>query len=265
MSNEENYFVYVHVNKINRKCYVGITKDISKRWGKNGDGYKKLKTKGCFANAIEKYGWDNFEHIILENNITFTQAKYLEKLYIKELDAFVPNGYNLTAGGDGLENYHHSEETRKRISELQIGRISPRKGCKLTDKQKKKISAGNKGKIRTEEFKVNVSKNMKGRKFSEESKKKMSEARIGMKFSDEHKKHLSESKKKFFSTKEGKESASKRASKPVIQFDKNGNEIGRYKSASEAKRITGICQINAVCNGFRKNAGGYKWKWEEAI
>ena len=50
--------------------------------------------------------------------------------------------------------------------------------------------------------------------------------------------------------------------KPVLQLDLQGNVIAKFKSQSEAKRMTGIsnCTISEVCLGKRKTAGGYKWR-----
>ena len=61
------YIVYMHRNKINNKCYVGQTcQKPETRWGGQGQGYRQ---QPYFYRAIQKYGWDNFEHIILEDNI----------------------------------------------------------------------------------------------------------------------------------------------------------------------------------------------------
>ena len=53
-------------------------------------------------------------------------------------------------------------------------------------------------------------------------------------------------------------------SKPVLQFALDGELINRYKSILSAEKETGISNgnISSVCNGFRKTAGGYKWKHE---
>ena len=50
---------------------------------------------------------------------------------------------------------------------------------------------------------------------------------------------------------------------PVIQYDKSGNEIARYKSQKEAAEATGVGNrhISCVCKGKRKTAGGYIWKY----
>mgnify|MGYP002658749408 CR=1 FL=1 len=59
-----SYCVYKHTNKINGKVYIGQSSNIKERWSRKGTCYK-----GCtyFYNAIQKYGWDNFEHIILKD------------------------------------------------------------------------------------------------------------------------------------------------------------------------------------------------------
>ena len=59
---EKTYTVYMHDNKINHKKYIGITsQDPEKRW-RQGTNYK---TCIAFQRAVDKYGWDGFDHIIL--------------------------------------------------------------------------------------------------------------------------------------------------------------------------------------------------------
>ena len=52
-------------------------------------------------------------------------------------------------------------------------------------------------------------------------------------------------------------------SKSVKQYTKDGIFIAEYESVSEAERQTGICHssISEYCNGKRKSAGGYIWKY----
>ena len=62
MEEERCYTVYMHVCKENDKVYIGITcLEAKKRWKANGDGYKTQ----LFGRSVRKYGWENFEHIIL--------------------------------------------------------------------------------------------------------------------------------------------------------------------------------------------------------
>ena len=52
--------------------------------------------------------------------------------------------------------------------------------------------------------------------------------------------------------------------KPILKIDKNTNEaIEEFPSASEAARLCGTQEshISQVCNGYRRTAAGYKWKY----
>lgn len=71
------------MNKTNGKCYVGITKQKPEaRWKTGGSGYRKCL---LFWRAIEKHGWDNFDHIIFAKNLTQAEAENMEILLIREL------------------------------------------------------------------------------------------------------------------------------------------------------------------------------------
>ena len=82
--------------------------------------------------------------------------------------------------------------------------------------------------------------------LSEEHKKAISDALKGVLLSEEHKKALSEAH-----------------SKKILQLTKSGEFIREWPSAKEAERELGISQSNicGCCNGKRKSAGGYVWKY----
>ena len=90
---DKKWCVYCHTNKINGKRYIGITseKNPKNRW-KNGYGYKPDKQNNqnvAFWNAIQKYGWGNFEHEVLKDDLMENQAKELEKYYIEKYKTFI--------------------------------------------------------------------------------------------------------------------------------------------------------------------------------
>lgn len=180
----DNYYVYMHTNKINNKKYIGITKtSLSKRWGNDGSGYRNNK-QPLFNRAINKYGWDNFDHIILFKNLSREEACDKEVELIAKYHTQDPKyGYNIQPGGQlGNTGITFSDEAKKKMSEA-------KKGCTLTEEHKRKISEGCKGHkpcIHTEETKKRLSEINKGKKLSEETKNKISESLIGVK---NHRKH----------------------------------------------------------------------------
>ena len=109
---QKKYVVYKHTNKINNKAYIGITcQQPQKRW-KNGYGYTQHQK---FYSAILKYGWNNFQHQILYNNLSQKEAEEKEKQLIIIFNT-IENGYNITAGGIGSLGYHHTDQNKQQIS-----------------------------------------------------------------------------------------------------------------------------------------------------
>lgn len=141
------YTVYIHRNKQNNKCYVGQTGQVpEKRWD-SGCGYLKQNRYGeflqpHFANAIKKYGWKNFEHIIWADGLTIDEANTAEELLIALFNTTDPRyGYNIHPGGS---NHNHvvSDKSRKRMSRSQ----KRRRGIRFTQEERKRMSEARKGK-----------------------------------------------------------------------------------------------------------------------
>ena len=151
---ENNYKVYIHINKTNGKRYYGITKQEPKKRWQNG---KKYGNNDHFTNAINYYGWDNFDHIVIARGLTEEEAKWLEIELIRELDTTNRDkGYNITKGGEGTNGYKHTEETRKNISKIH-------KGKTLSDETRKKLSEAMKGKTLSDETRKKLSESHKGK------------------------------------------------------------------------------------------------------
>lgn len=106
-----SYIIYKHtlVFECEHKgwSYIGQTvQSPNRRWRNNGDAYKDQ----LFGKAIKKYGWNNFQHTILVNNIkTIEEANKLEEYYIKYYHTSIYDkncmGYNVSPGGNNRENY----------------------------------------------------------------------------------------------------------------------------------------------------------------
>lgn len=109
-----DYKIYAHINKINGKIYIGQTKQsLKERWGSDGRRYKGQ----VFYNAIQKYGWNNFEHILILDNLTQEQANHYEKIFIKKYNTTNRNfGYNITDGGNSNTLNDKQKELRRQLN-----------------------------------------------------------------------------------------------------------------------------------------------------
>lgn len=201
-------FIYITTNMINGKRYIG-----QRKFNKNWETY--LGSGILLKKAIKKYGKENFCRDIVAIAETREELNLLEQEWIIEYDAVnSDNYYNITYGGEGgdtrcqlskeerslvmqgennpMYGKHHSEETKKKMSESHKGKtLEP-----FTEEHKTKISESNKGKN-----KGRIPWN-KGVAYDEEYKKKLSEIHMGKKGtrngminSEEHRKKISEARK----------------------------------------------------------------------
>ena len=132
---QQEWFVYAHILKVDGRRYIGQTNNLSARW-------KPSAYKNCvkFYNAITLYGWDAFEHTVLEENLTLEQANEREEYYIALYNT-IENGFNLLSGG---MNRLASQETKDKMSQT-------RKGVPKSDAHKEAIAKALKGKKKTPE------------------------------------------------------------------------------------------------------------------
>ena len=142
-------------------CYIGKKVHGSHgRWKKHIEEAYSLNDR-CKAlnNAIRKYGKHNFTLRIIKT-CDQNQLNYYETKYIRQYNTLAPNGYNLRTGGSRGK---HSEITIEKIKIAKSGVNNHMYGKHHSEASKKKISAGNKGKVRTKEYRENMSK-CKGRR-----------------------------------------------------------------------------------------------------
>lgn len=115
--NRKDYYIYKHTSP-NNKIYIGYScqQKPEYRW-RNGKGYIK---NPLMWNAIQKYGWENFKHEILETGLSFNDANLKEIYYIKLYKSDKRNfGYNLTTGGS---NPNQTKEAREKNRNAHIGK-----------------------------------------------------------------------------------------------------------------------------------------------
>ena len=165
----KEYCIYLHRNKINGKVYIGQTcQKPEKRWN-YGHGYKNCPR---FYSAIVSYGWSNFEHIILEDNLTSDEANEKEQYYIKKYNSQNPDlGYNLTEGGSSLSEYWKTPEHRELQSQNKKLYFKEHPDKKIENDMHLKEIAQKSAKIRSEKMKENYA-NQGGLFHLNESRKK---------------------------------------------------------------------------------------------
>lgn len=100
-------YIYLIVNKVNGKQYIGqTTQSIEKRFKRHIYDAKGNYTNMYLHKAMRKYGEDNFliwQIDLIEHNEKhelMTNLNTLEKYYIAEYNTLSPYGYNLTKGGE---------------------------------------------------------------------------------------------------------------------------------------------------------------------
>jgi len=223
----KTYIVYEHINKINNKRYIGITcQTLNGRCGKNGQNYKNK----YFKNSILKYGWDNFYHNILFNDLFVDEAKQIEIELIEKYNTTNKKfGYNISSGGDtgnGLSGVNHPL-----YGVHKYGEKAPNYGKKHSLEAKLAISNAHKKMI----GELNP---FYGKHHTEESKELIRQSKIG----------------KFI----GSESSKARS---IINLDTQET----FGSLIECSQFYNIHSSNIVkvCQGERKTTGGYRFAYYE--
>jgi group I intron endonuclease len=157
-------------NVANGKQYVGITKDLKRRW------HQHLSANGsapALHAAIKKYGVDGFVLSHICDAFDFEAACDIERNLIQQHNTKAPNGYNLTDGGEGVVGYpltDEEKETRRNTMLFYMASLSSEQRSEKFGTKNRVWSPEQIEKIRTS----NVGKNL-GKKASDETRLKMSE------------------------------------------------------------------------------------------
>lgn len=245
------WIIYRHLNKINGKSYIGQTCqiDLNLRF-KNGNGYKRSK---LFYKAIKKYGWENFEHIILDQATTKKQANKKEIYYINYYHTFIGdpqcNGYNMTLGGDENNGYYLAKAVYKvaldgKIIESYSSKMEAARAIGVANSSYVNRCCKKPGQYSTQNFYFCLADDYNI--CLENIKKKQSE-------------------KQFLLRKKQADIIEKQRLKllnsQVLQIDSSLNIVNEFDSISAAEKVTGISHssISMCCNKKQKFAGNYYW------
>jgi group I intron endonuclease len=167
--------LYLVVNDVNGKKYVGKTKGkVGARWKRHI--YDSSKNSASVLHvAIKKYGAESFTVKEIASNVEEPALSDLESWYIEQYKTHVrlDDGYNMTAGGDGMRGGEFHPYFGKR------GPEHPAYGHKHTPTTRAKMSKSHQGVRPTVENRAKRSKSLMNRVFSDKSKEKMSRSAKG--------------------------------------------------------------------------------------
>lgn len=174
--------IYMIMNNINEKKYIGSAKNIDKRWYE----HRYTLNKNCHDNSLlqnawNKYGKNNFSFIIIEL-IDPIKLVEREQYYINYYNACNKKyGYNLSPTAGNTLGFKFSEESKLKMSIAKKGKPM-RKNYIMSDETKRKIGDANRikqlGRVHSEETKEKMRKPHGS--MSEETKKKISNWRLGL-------------------------------------------------------------------------------------
>ena len=251
-------YIYRILNKLTKKCYIGETKskDVIWRWNQHRQTIEINKGCPALRDAVKKYGIDNFEFSVLIICFDDERFKY-EIEYIKKYNSVVPNGYNITNGGEGggFQGKTHTEEVKNDIKNKLKQKYIDNPELKKQMSERNKIVMSN-PEVR-EKIKNGILNSEKWKKVVENMRNgnhKNSGGATNSKHSEEAKNKISESLKKYY--------ANNNTIK-IKQYDMNNNLLNEYISISDASRKTSIQRkiISLYLRGKTNIAGGFIWKY----
>lgn len=276
------YIVYKHTNKLNGKSYIGITKTTMElRWKRHIYLSKKNSSSHiAFGCAIQKHGTGDeiWDHIVISTVETLEEAFAMEKRCIQEHKTMVPDGYNMTTGGEGrfgplsesakesLRNVVNDPEHRRKNSEAQ------KKHWKENPHRREERSIISKKIMSSEDMRKLISQKTKESMESFEVRKKL----LDHASDPENRKKKRENAKRSWDDPEVRKKhhdaeyrlllTGEKGNKKVHQIDKESGEIlMTYMSICQASRETKVpkSSLLACLRGVLKHAGGFLWKLDE--
>lgn len=116
-------YIYKITNNKNNKIYIGQT--IKQRPTDRYSQHRYLAThpqqeKGMsyLHKAMNKYGLENFSFEVIEQ-IDNSQLNTKQQYWIQYYDSMIPNGYNMTEGGEGTQGYSRQQSIEERLKRQQ--------------------------------------------------------------------------------------------------------------------------------------------------
>jgi group I intron endonuclease len=236
-------YIYRILNKITKKCYIGESKskDVNWRWREHK---RKIEiNKGCPAlrDAVKKYGIEIFEFSVIIICFDDERFKY-EKEYIKKYNSVVPNGYNITGGGEGggFQGKKHTEQVKADI------RNQSKQKYIDNPELRKQISERNKIIMKNPEVREKIKNGLLN---SEKWKKVIEEKRIGnykqIKHGEEAKNKISESLKKHYANNHNNQETKNKISEGMKKYHANNPNTKIQNQETKNKISEGLKKYHA--------------------
>jgi group I intron endonuclease len=128
--------IYGIENMARQRLYIGFSNNVERRKREHFNALRLNKHVNSFMQAdYNKYGEKKF-FFFLVKECHESQLARLEKVYIKMFETRPPLGYNMTDGGDGMQNMDESIRQKLKISNT---------GKKMSEETRNKLSISHKG------------------------------------------------------------------------------------------------------------------------
>ncbi len=217
------------------KIYIGCTsRRVKRRWGA-GKNYSRGTPIRC---AIDRYGWKNFRHEILCENLTRAAAEEKEKWFIDYFDSANPEkGYNCYLGGLGKGS--------KMCEAMRLRMV----GTKLYEQRPELI----------EQIRNSVN-----RRYAEDATYCVRvQAAVSAIYEKEpeRKAAVSRQMKEYLSHPENRKFVLSDAHPKPVMCVETG-EI--FPSQKAAEKAAGFCGVHKACQGIQQTCGAYHWRYLSA-
>lgn len=196
--------VYRVVNMITGKSYIGkTTVGYLKRMRKHElNALNKVNRR--LYDSMNHHGFSCFIVGVLSEHTSIDELNKAEISAIEEFNSLIPNGYNMTLGGDG--GYTLSKWSTERRENLYKQQALTRTGVKRTTEQRERMSQAQQGKIISVEQREQVSKKLSDRYIvmSDEDKLKVVKSLMESDYSRKGTTHTPKSKQLMSEAHKGK-------------------------------------------------------------
>ncbi len=259
--------IYRIRNNVTGKCYIGQTKNPNPhtRWREHVNNIKHGRGCPALRDAVKKYGIESFQFDILIFCFDEDRFRY-EIEYIAKYNTQIPNGYNISKGGEGTAGFTGKKHSKEAVEKIK----ATLKKVVTSEEHRRKMSEKDTEMFRSPEARKKMSDVIKN---SEAFKKAVQEGRIGgtsHDYTPEVRNKISKSLKEYFSSNEAhsvniekhRKAMAVAVGRKVYQYSLEGVFLKEYESIKSAARSVNIGSnaISLVLNSPTRISAGFRWK-----